>query len=261
MKGVERNLLLESYLKRLRLPAVNQNYLAVAREAAERNQSYVDYLLALVEQEIARREEQGLKRRLKMAHFPFTKTLEEYDFSLIPSLNKNKVLALAQGEFIAKKETVIFIGNCGTGKTHLAIALGMCALRKGYKVRFYTAAGLVNELLEASQEYRLKKLERQWLAQDLIILDEVGYVPFTKTGAELLYQFCASRYERGSVIITTNLEFAQWTEVFGDERLTGALLDRLTHRAHILVMNGQSYRFRESLRRREQERANAREPA
>lgn len=257
---MERNLLLESYLKRLKLPAIGQNYLAVAREAAERNQSYVDYLLALMEQEIARREEQGFKRRLKSARLPFLKTLEEYDFSLMPSLNKSKVLTLAQGEFIERKETVIFIGNCGTGKTHLSIALGLCALRRGYKVRFYTAAGLANELLEASHQYRLKKLEQQWLAQDLVILDEVGYVPFTRTGAELLYQFCASRYEKGSIIITTNLEFAQWTEVFGDERLTAALLDRLTHRAHILVMNGESYRFRESLRRHEQEQVNLREP-
>jgi len=257
---MERNLLLESYLKKLKLPAISKSYLEVAREAAERNQTYVDYLLALAEQEIIRREEQSLKRRLKNARFPFIKTLEEYDFSLIPSLNKNKVLVLSQGEFIEKKETVIFIGNCGTGKTHLSIALGLCALRKGYKVRFYTAAGLANELLEASQEYRLKKLEKQWLSQDLVILDEVGYVPFTKTSAELLYQFCASRYERGSIIITTNLEFAQWTEVFGDERLTAALLDRLTHRTHILVMNGESYRFRESLRRQEADREKLQEP-
>lgn len=128
-------------------------------------------------------------------------------------------------------------------------------------MRFYTANGLAQELLEAQQEYRLGRLEKQWLAQDLVILDEVGYVPFTKTGAELLYQFLASRYERGSMIVTTNLEFSQWTEVFGDEKLTAALLDRLTHRAHILPMNGESYRFRESLRRQQQEREKLREPA
>jgi len=258
---MERNLLLESYLKRLRLPAVSKNYLAVAREAAERNQTYVEYLLALVEQEIINREEQSFKRRLKNARFPFVKGLEDYDFRLVPSLNKNKVLALSQGEFIARRETVIFVGNCGTGKTHLAIALGLCALRKGYKVRFYTAASLANELLEAQQEYRLQKLEKQWLAHDLVILDEVGYVPFTRTGAELLYQFCASRYERGGIVITTNLEFSQWAEVFGDERMTAALLDRLTHRAHIFVMTGESYRFRESLRRQELEREKLTEPA
>ena len=134
-------------------------------------------------------------------------------------------------------------------------------MKKGKKVRFYTASGLANELLEAQQEYRLGRLEKQWLAQDLVILDEIGYVPFTKTGAELLYQFCASRYERGSMIVTTNLELSQWAEVFGDERMTAALLDRLTHRAHILVLNGESYRFRESMRKQEVEREMLRTPA
>jgi len=258
---MEQNPLLESYLKRLKLPAMARSYIEVAREASERNCTYTDYLLALVEQEIIQREESSLKRRIKKARFPYIKTLEDYDFSLIPSLNKNKVLLLAQGDFINKKESVIFIGNPGTGKTHLSIALGLCALRQGKKVRFYTANGLANELLEAQQEYRLGRMERQWLGYDLVILDEVGYVPFTKAGAELLYQFCASRYERGSMIVTTNLEFSQWKEVFGDERMTAALLDRLTHRAHILVLNGESYRFRESLRKQELERERLSEPA
>lgn len=127
--------------------------------------------------------------------------------------------------------------------------------------QLYTAAGLATELLQAQQGYRLQKLEKQWLGQGLVILDEVGYVPFTKTGAEFLYQFLASRYERGSIIITTNLEFSQWTEVFGDEKLTAALLDRLTHRAHILAMNKESYRFRESMRRQQVDREKLREPA
>lgn len=258
---MEPNPLLEAYLKRLKLPAIARTYREIAREAAETNQTYTDYLLALVEQEILQREEASLKRRLRQARFPYLKTLEDYDFSLIPSLNKNKVLLLSQGEYLAHKECVIFLGNPGTGKTHLAIALGLCALRRGKKVRFYTANALAQELLEAQQEYRLGRLEKQWLAQDLVILDEVGYVPFTKTGAELLYQFLAARYERGSMIVTTNLEFSQWTEVFGDAKLTGALLDRLTHRAHILVLNGESYRFRESLKRQQQEREKLREPA
>lgn len=252
---MEQNPVVESYLKRLKLPAIARSYREIAREAAERNQTYTDYLLALLEQEIIHREEASLKRRLKKAQFPYIKTLEEYDFSLIPTLNKHKVLLLAQGEYIVKKEPVIFLGNAGTGKTHLSVALGLAALRQGKKVRFFTANALATELLEAQQQYRLSRLEKQWLSYDLVILDEVGYVPFTKTGAELLYQFCASRYERGSMIITTNLEFSQWTEVFGDAKLTTALLDRLTHRAHILVMNGESYRFRESLRRQEAELA------
>ena len=258
---MESNPLLESYLKRLKLPAIARSYMEVARDASERNSSYIEYLLALVEQEVIHREEASLRRRIKQARFPYIKTLEDYDFSLIPSLNKNKVLLLAQGDFVDKKESVVFLGNPGTGKTHLSIALGLCALKKGKKVRFYTANGLANELLEAQQEYRLVRLEKQWLAQDLVILDEIGYVPFTKTGAELLYQFCASRYERGSMIVTTNLEFSQWAEVFGDERMTAALLDRLTHRAHILVLNGESYRFRESMRKQEIEREMLRTPA
>ncbi|RYD01727.1 hypothetical protein N752_29570 [Desulforamulus aquiferis] len=139
------------------------------------------------------------------------------------------------------------VGNSGTGKTHLASAIAYSACRKGFRVRFYTAAGLVNELIAAQHEYRLSKMEKQWLVPDLVVIDEFGFVPFSKAGSELLFQYCSARYERGSLIITTNLEFAKWTEILGDEQMTAALLDRLTHRAHILNMNGESYRFRESL--------------
>lgn len=198
---MQQDLLLEANLKRLKLPAMVRLYLAVAREAAERNQGYVQYLSTLAEQEVIQREESGLRRRLKQAQFPVLKDLSEFDFTALPSLNKNKVLLLAQAEFVRQKETVIMMGNAGTGKTHLAISLGICACRQGFKVRFYTAAGLASELLAAQQEYRLNKVEKQWLSYDLVVLDEVGYIPFRKTGAELLYQFCASRYERGSMII------------------------------------------------------------
>jgi DNA replication protein DnaC len=152
-----------------------------------------------------------------------------------------------QGEYIRKKENVILVGNSGVGKTHIATALGYEACRQGLRVKFYTAAGVINELIAAQQEYRLNRLEKQWLAPHLIILDELGYVPFSKMGAELLFQFCAARYERGSIIITTNLEFPKWTEVLGDEQMTAALLDRLTHKAHILNINGDSYRFKQAL--------------
>ena len=152
-----------------------------------------------------------------------------------------------QGEYIRNKENIILVGNSGVGKTHIAIALGYEACRQGLRVKFYTAAGLINELLAAQQEYRLNRLEKQWLVPHLVILDELGYVPFSKIGAELLFQFCAARYERGSIIITTNLEFPKWTEVLGDEQMTAALLDRLTHNAHILNINGDSYRFRQAL--------------
>jgi DNA replication protein DnaC len=161
------------------------------------------------------------------------------------------VLELSRGSFVERRENVIFIGSYGTGKTHLAIALGASACRQGKRVRFYTAAGLINELLEAHAQLRSGKLEASLAKCDLIILDELGFVPFSKEGAEALFTFCSSRYERGSLVITTNLDFVRWKEIFGDEALTGALLDRLTHRCHILEMNGESYRFKESLRRKE----------
>ena len=245
-------LLIRSYLKRLRLPVVAQDFARLAEEAAGSNQTYQDYLLALLEGEVNQREENAQRLRLSKARFPVTKTLDAFDFSAIPNLNQAKVLELSRGTDIERRENVIFIGSYGTGKTHLAISLGVCACRQGKRVRFYNAAALANELLEAQAQLRLSKLEAALARYDLIILDEVGFIPFGKDGAEALFTFLASRYERGSVIITSNLEFARWEEVFGDDALTGALLDRLTHRCHILEMNGDSYRFKESLGRKEQ---------
>jgi len=245
------NILLESYLKRLRLPTIAQNYSRLAEEASVNNQTYADYLLALMEGEVVQREENTQKLRLSKARFPIMKTLDAFDFSAIPALNKALVLELSRGSYIDKRENIIFIGSYGTGKTHLATSLGVNACREGKRVRFYTAAGLINELLEAQAQLRLGKLEASLARYDLIILDELGFVPFSKEGAEVLFTFCSGRYERGSVIITTNLDFVRWKEIFGDEALTGALLDRLTHRCHIIEMNGDSYRFKENLRRRQ----------
>lgn len=245
------NLLINSHLKRLRLPYIAQSYSRLAEEAAANNQPYQDYLLALLEGEVLRREENAQKLRLSKAHFPVFKTLDSFDFTAIPSLNKALVVELSRGSYIQRKENVIFIGGYGTGKTHLAISLGVCACRQGKRVRFYNAAGLSNELLEAQSQLRLSRLEASLARYDLIILDELGFIPFSKEGAEALFSFCASRYERGSLIITTNLEFARWKEIFGDEALTGALLDRLTHHSHIIEVNGDSYRFKESLKRKE----------
>ena len=244
------DLLLLSYLKRLRLPVMAQNYARLSEEAAANNQTYPDYLLALIEGEVLQREENTQKLRLSKARFPLMKTLDSFEFSAIPSLNKTLVLELSRGSYLEKRENVIFIGSYGTGKTHLAISLGVDACRQGKRVRFYTAAGLINDLLEAQAQFRIGKFETSLARYDLIILDELGFVPFSKEGAEALFTFCSGRYERGSMIITTNLDFIRWKEIFGDDALTGALLDRLTHRCHIIEMNGDSYRFKENLKRR-----------
>lgn len=240
-------MLIDAYLKQLKMPQAAKVYQSMAREAADNNLTFEEFLLGVLEQEVHQRENNRIQRRIKQATFPVVKTLDTFDFMAIPSLNKPKVLTLADGEFITHKENVIMVGNAGVGKTHLAVALAFAACRKGFRVKFYTAAGLVNELVAAQHEYRLNKMEKQWLVPDLVIIDELGFVPFNKSGAELLFQYCSSRYERGSTVITTNLEFAKWTEVFGDEQMTAALLDRLTHRAHILNMNGESYRFKQSI--------------
>jgi len=245
------DLLIKNYLKQLKLPAMTQSYSKLAREAAEANMPYEDYLLALLELETAHRVENATRKRIARARFPYLRALDQFDFSAIPSLNKARVLELSRGEYIRAKENVIAIGNTGTGKTHLAISLGLLACQQGWKVRFYTAAGLINELGEAQTQQRLGRMQKQLASYELIILDEVGFIPFSPSGSQALFQFCSSRYLTGSVIITTNLEFERWTEVFGDERLTGALLDRLTHKCHILEMNAESYRFKESLKRRE----------
>lgn len=248
---MSRDLLIEHHLKRLKMPTIRRLYKELARDAAQSNRTYEDYLLALLEQEVIQRDDNQTKARLKAANFPLVKTLDTFDFASIPTLNKQRVLALSQAEFIGERENVLFIGNSGTGKTHLATALGVAACRKGYRVRFWRTSRLVEELLEAQHEHRLTRLEKQWLRLDLVILDELGYVSLSRAGSELLFQFLAAKYEQGSLVVTTNLEFSEWPQIFNDEKMTGALVDRLTHRAHILVMNGDSYRFRESLRRQE----------
>ena len=187
-----------------------------------------------------------IERRIKAAKFPATKSLDSFDFKAIPSLNKPLVMELARCEFIDRRENVIALGPSGTGKTHIALGLGLAACQKGMKVRFITAASLVHELIEAADERRLQRLQKQLTSQDLLIIDELGFVPLSKTGAELLFEVISQRYERGSIIITSNLPFDEWTEVFGAERLTGAILDRLTHHVHILEMNGDSFRLRQS---------------
>jgi DNA replication protein DnaC len=243
------SVLLSHHLKALRLPVFLREYQKVAAQCAHEKRDATRFLLELCELELIEREKKGAERRVREAGFPVVKTLDSFDFTAIPSLNKPLVMTLARGEYLPKRENVLAVGNSGTGKTHLAIALGLCACHEGRSVRFFTAAGLVTALTEARDERNLLRFKKQLVHKELIIVDEFGYVPFSKTGAELLFEFFAERYERGSVLVTTNLPFDHWTDVLGSERLTGALLDRLTHRVHILEMNGESYRFKESVRR------------
>jgi DNA replication protein DnaC len=207
----------------------------------------VRYLLALAEQEVTKREQNMLTKRLKDARFPVAKELADFDFSAVPALNKTQVLDLARGDYIRQRESIVFIGNPGLGKSHLAIALARSACRQGQKVRFWTAAGLVGELLQAQDEHRLHRVIAAALKLDLVVLDELGFIPFTPSGAQVLFTFCSELYERLALIVTTNLKFADWVQVFGEERLTAALLDRLTHHAHILELIGESYRFRQRM--------------
>jgi DNA replication protein DnaC len=254
---METTMLLETYLKELRLSTFLQNYRPFAEDAAGANLGYDSYLLALAEQEVAQREKNRQAQRIKAARFPVLKELADFDFSRIPRLNKQQVLELARGGYIEKAEPLIMIGNPGLGKTHIATSLALAACRQGHRVRFYNAAGLVNELLLAQDEYRLPKFLAAALKLRLIVLDELGFIPFSAAGSQLIFQFCSHLYERVAIIVTSNLRFADWTQVFGDERLTAALLDRLTHRAHILEFVGESYRFQQRMQREAQNANNA----
>lgn len=251
--------LLQHHLKALRLPTVAAECEAVAARCATDNVDHLGFLLQLCERELLDRERRAADRRLKAAKFPTLKTLDDFDFAAQPSLNKVLVAELMRGEFVDRRESVILVGNPGTGKTHLATALAAQACRRGKKVRFYRVTELVTQLLEAREERLLLRLKGQLSRLDLLVLDELGYVPASKTGAELLFDVISTAYERTSVVITTNLPFEQWTEVLGSERLVGATLDRLTHRCHILEATGESYRLRDAKRR--VGRAVRREPA
>ena len=244
-------LLLEHHLKQLRLPTFLREYDKVARQSAVEQATYAAYLLRMAELELLERERRAIERRIRQARFPVVKTMDSFDFIAIPSLNKTMVLELARCEFLTRRENVLLLGNSGTGKTHIALALGLAACQRGHRVRFTTAAALVSELIEARDERKLLRFQKQIAAYELLIVDELGFVPLSKTGAELFFEMLSQRYERGSTMVTSNLPFAEWTEVLGSERLTGALLDRLTHHVHILEMNGDSYRLKQSRRKRE----------
>jgi len=238
--------LLEHHLKELKLPTFLREYGKLAGQCADEGVDYPGYLLRLSELELIDRHHRMVDRRIKAARFPTTKSLDTFDFLAIPSLNKALMLELARCEYIDRKENVIALGNSGTGKTHVALGLGLAACQRGMSVGFTTAAALVHELIEARDDKRLLNLQRKLARLQLLIIDELGFVPLSKTGAEMLFEVFSQRYERGSVLVTSNLPFDEWTEVFGSERLTGALLDRLTHHVNILEMNGDSYRLKHS---------------
>lgn len=242
--------LVKHHLKQLKLPTMLAECEKVATRAAQENLDHLAFLLQLCELELIDRERRAAERRLKEARFPSHKTLEEFDFKARPSVNKPLVLELVQGEYLDRRENILLVGPSGTGKTHLAAGLGIAACGQGRKVRFYRVTELITTLLEAKEERQLLRMRTQLAKLDLLILDELGYVPASKAGAELLFDVIATAYERNSVIVTTNLPFENWTEVLGNERLTGAALDRLTHRCHIVETKGESYRLQDAKRRR-----------
>jgi len=250
MSGEASTLLLEHHLKVLKLPTFVRDYKSVAAVCAQERCDYPTFLLRLAERELIDRERRAAERRIRDARFPVVKAIDTFDFKAQPSINQALVRELiASGEYISKRENVLLVGNPGTGKTHLAIALGFAACAQGKRVRFTTTTAMVTALLEARESRTLQRSQKQLERLDLLILDELGYVPFSKAGAELLFEVISRAYERTSLILTTNLPFENWTEVLGSERLTGAMLDRLTHRVHILEANGESFRLKDAKKR------------
>jgi DNA replication protein DnaC len=242
------HMLLRSNLKQLRLPTMGAEFEKLAREAADADEGYEQYLLRLTELEVAARASNAVQARIRAAGFPVHKDFDTFDFTAVPHLSKPKVLELARGEWIEQRSNICLLGSPGTGKTHVATALGLAACRQGKRVRFFTAAALVTQLEEAQKCYQLDRLLAQLDRADLLICDELGYLSFSRSGAELLFQVFADRYERRSLLVTSNLAFSEWGQVFQGERMTAALLYRLTHRCAIFEMNGESFRFRESMK-------------
>jgi DNA replication protein DnaC len=244
--------LLENYLRQLRLPTFAQNYQTFAQDATRTNLSYERYLLALCQAEAEQREANRIERAIRTAKFPIMKEVGSFDFSLVQGITKTRVLELSQGGYLSKAENMILIGNPGLGKSHIATGLALAACRQGKKVRFFGVAGLVNDLLAAKEGLRLSKFIKPITKLDLVVLDELGFIPFSKDGGQVLFQLCSDLNERVSIMITTNVRFADWNGIFGDEIMTTALLDRLTSKGHILEFVGESYRFRQRMQLEEQ---------
>ena len=238
---------IKQHCKSLRMPMIASQFSAVAEQAVREKKSHIGYLEALLAAEIEERERNTIDRRIKEAHLPRVKTLEEFDYTQSPMVSAAKMLELAEGGYIDRAEPILFIGECGTGKTHLLSGLCVAACRQKRRVRFTTAAALVNELVEAKHQLQLRRVMARWSRYDLIAIDEVGYVPLAEVGAEFLFQVVAERAEKAAVIVPTNLPFSEWTQVIPNARLCKALLDRITDRAHILETGTESYRFRRTI--------------
>jgi DNA replication protein DnaC len=251
--NVTTQIVLSDNLKALNLNHMRRQLEPAIRQAQENGLDYGDFLLAMTDHELHMRGENRLKRRLREAKFPLLKTLEMFFFEAAPELDLRLIRHLESGEYLTQHRNVIFLGKSGTGKTHLATGLGVAACRQGLTTRFVTGCGLVNELIEAKKGKTLSRLIQRYARYGLLILDELGYVPFSREGAELLFQVLTERHERASVIITSNLGFADWTQIFGEATLTAALLDRLTHKASIIQCNWESFRFRESLKNKKED--------
>ncbi len=238
---------LTSNLKTLRLAAMGSQLESFLRQARENSQDYAEFLLNLSDLEVTTRMENGRKRRIRNAKFPLLKTIDTFNFAATPEIDLRLIKELLSGQYLKDKRNIIFLGKSGTGKTHLATALGVAACGQGIRTRFTTGCALANELIEARDERGLKRTINRYFGYGLLIVDELGYVPFSKEGAELLFQVLAERHERKSVIFTTNLGFGDWTQIFGEPTLTAALLDRVTHKAHIINCSWESYRLKDTL--------------
>lgn len=241
---------IKQHCKMLRMPTVAAQFSTLAEQAVREKQTHTGYLEALLNAETEERERNTIDRRIKEAHLPRVKTLEEFDYTQAPLVTAAKMRELAEGEYIERAEPVLLIGDCGTGKTHLLTGLCVAACRQKRRIRFTTAAALVNELVEAKHQLQLRRVMARWSRYELIAIDEVGYVPLAEVGAEFLFQVIAERAERNAVIVTTNLPFSEWTQVIPNARLCKALLDRITDRAHILETGTESYRFRRTIDKR-----------
>jgi len=232
------------YAKQLKLPSFGE-YQSLARDASESHWGYEEFLVELLKTELEHRQANQKQRLIRAARFPLIKTLDCFDFANLKNIDPVVVWDLSGNEYLRRRENIIFIGNPGTGKSHLSIALGLCACQAGFRVRFFSAPALATELVEAQENHTLTKIVKQLLKTDLLILDDLSYLSFSRHQSELLFQIISDRIERASTIVSTNLEFSRWTEFFGDAMLTAALVDRLTHRAHLLDMNGESYRLKQ----------------